>query len=77
MPTADADTVSLMSDLCAYIRTNLETPLTLTAARPTSRDEPRTSSTGVQACCRGEPETIRRRVPARLPEKQTQERVTT
>jgi AraC family transcriptional regulator of adaptative response/methylated-DNA-[protein]-cysteine methyltransferase len=31
MPTADANTVSLISDLCAFIRTNLETPLTLSA----------------------------------------------
>jgi AraC family transcriptional regulator of adaptative response/methylated-DNA-[protein]-cysteine methyltransferase len=31
MPTDDADTVSLISDLCAYIRANLETPLTLAA----------------------------------------------
>src|SRR5262249_27918011 len=30
MPTA-ADTVSLISDLCEYIRANLETPLTLAA----------------------------------------------
>jgi AraC family transcriptional regulator of adaptative response/methylated-DNA-[protein]-cysteine methyltransferase len=31
MPTADADTVSLISDLCEFIRANLETPLTLAA----------------------------------------------
>ncbi len=29
MPTADPDTVSLVSDLCDYIRANLDTPLTL------------------------------------------------
>lgn len=31
MPTADAETVSLISDLCEFIRANPETPLTLAA----------------------------------------------
>jgi AraC family transcriptional regulator of adaptative response/methylated-DNA-[protein]-cysteine methyltransferase len=31
MPTADADSVSLVAELCDYIRANLESPLTLAA----------------------------------------------